>query len=410
MYKLLIAVLLFHSAVHADIKHPKPLQDLFAQALVHSPALQIAKATLAIKTSQKNQTQSYQDWDVRLKSELSYSAMLKKQFPRIANKLVGKYPLYQPDIDSLVQADDYAVKSAEFAWQEAKQKLFIDVATGYFNYLSLLAEIIFLEQERESLSATLEQLNQRLELGQQSLSSIATIQAELDGNQANLLEKLEKKWQQQIEIESLIGKQVLLLPMTIKILPMLSQTEASLEQAVQSHPLLQKIQMQIRELDKKIAYQKQKDGVKVDGFVSGVYNNSNGNFYDDMQGISAGITLALPLYIGGRAVANTAGSRAEKQQKQAVYQQQKLMLLSVAKTSHLIYNSSLARIKAISSSIVSYQQVIEAIETGILSGKQNSIDLLKAERLLNKANKTLKLARIKVWQKINQFYWSIGQI
>jgi outer membrane protein len=404
----IIIMLLFHSMVYAEIKHPQVLEGFFQIALQHSPSLQVEKAKLAALVSQKRQVESFQNWDVRLKSELSYSAMKDRQFSRTANALVGTYPLYKPDVDKLVEAESYAVKSAEFAWQATRQKLFYDIASNYFEYLALQKEIVFLEQEADSLKSILEQLNQRLELGQQNLSRIATTQGELDSNQESLLVTLEKKWQLQIEMETLAGKQVLFQSMKAPNLPLLIPENQALEQVVLNHPVLKSMQMQTREQEKKILYQKHKEGLRLDAFVSGVYNDSDSQFYDDMQGLKGGLKLEVPLYLGGRVDADIAKARANKQQIQASYRQEKLKLLAVAKTAHLIYNSSLGRIKAIQSSIHSYQQVIEAIETGILSGKQDSLEILKAERRLNNAIKELKITQIKVWQKSYQFYWSIG--
>ena len=406
---LLISLTSFANAKSTD--HPETLQKLFKMALENSPSLQISKANILDVQGQKEQTSSYQDWDVRFKSELSYSAMKNSQFPRTANQLIGRYPLYQPDIDYLVQADEFELKAMNFSFETERQQLFYDIAINYFQYYAQHAEILFLEQERISIQNILEQFNQRLQIGEQNISRVAEMQAELDVNQAELLAQLEKKWSLQIKIEKLVGKKVFIKPI-IKIENVLKINPSNiiLEKQVEQHPKLLKLKMEEHSASQKIAYQKHKEGVRLDAFVSAVYNDSDSNFYDDMQGVRAGLTLEIPLYIGDRTDANIMQFRAKKQAKQAKYQQQKLILLSSARTSHLLYNASLARIVAIKASIQSYQQVIKAIERSISSGKQDSIDLLKAERLLNKAKKELNLTKIKVWKNGYQFYWSIGKL
>jgi len=177
---------------------------------------------------------------------------------------------------------------------------------------------------------------------------------------------------------------------------------------VLEHPKLKSLAMQEQALTKKIAYQRQKEGLKLNGFVAATYNDSNKNFYDDMTAIKAGIKLDLPLYIGGRIDANVGKKQAKKQGLHAQFQQLKLVQLLKAKNSYLIYNSSFARIKAIQSSIESYQQVIEAIEGGIASGKQERVDLFNAKRLLNRAKKEKKRIKLKIWQNAYKFYSSIG--
>ena len=410
MIKLIPIVFIFLATqVSAqEIKHPIALQNLFTIAMENSPKLQVVKAKILEMESQQQHTQSYQDWEVRLKSELSYSMIENKHFPRTANQLTASYPLYQPDVDSLIESDNFFLEATKLNFEDAKQMLFSEIAESYFQYQIQRIEIKFLEQEQISVRNILEQLNLRLELGQQNLSKVSAEQAELGMIQAGLLAELEKKWQLQVEIETLVNKQVFIESFPVNLQPEILVINSSFEQAVLEHPKLKSLVMQEQALTKKIAYQRQKEGLKLNGFVAAIHNDSNKNFYDDMTAIKAGIKLELPLYIGDRIDANVGKEQAKKQGLHAQFQQLKLVQVLKAKNSYLIYNSSFARIKAIQSSIESYQQVIEAIESGIASGKQERVDLLNAKRLLNRAKKEKKRIKLKIWQNAYKFYSSIG--
>jgi len=176
-----------------EIKHPIVLQNLFTIAMENSPKLQVVKAKILEMESQQQHTQSYQDWEVRLKSELSYSMLENKHFPRTANQLTASYPLYQPDIDSLAESDSFSLEAAKLNFEDEKQTLFSEIAESYFQYQAQLIEIKFLEQEQVSVRNILEQLNIGLELGQGNLSKLSEKQAELGMIQTNLLAELEKK-------------------------------------------------------------------------------------------------------------------------------------------------------------------------------------------------------------------------
>jgi len=413
IYKLIVIFLLGLSLQVsaqnvAQLKHQLELQKIFNTALENSPSLQIAKAKLQAMQSQQLQTESLQGWDVHLKSELSYSAMKAAQFPRTANQLTGTYPLYQPDINHLATADNLALIAAKLQLENSRQQLFNDVAQIIFQYRIKQMKIEFLEQERRSLTDILQQEKRRLGLGQQELSKITELEANLATNQVNLLTILEKKWQLQISLSVIVGKSILLTNFKIKQPPKLNKE--NITNKVLAHPKLQQLVMLKKSASKKVNYQQDKEGLKIDAFISAVYNDSDGKFFDDMQGMRGGVKLEIPLYIGGRTDASTAQARAELNEINAKYKQQKLSLLASAKISHLIYNSNLARINALRSSIDHYQQMIAAVENGITSGSQDSLDLLKAERLLHKAQKEVKITQIKAWQNWYKYHWSVGTL
>lgn len=399
---------IFKQAVATELKqHPKELQKLFIAALENSPRLQIAKANLAYVGGQQQLTNSYKKVDVRLKSELSYAAMKNQQFPRTANQLVGTYPLYQPDINNLAEAESFALKAAKLQLESERQLLFFEISKDYFQYHQQLAQIKFLEQEHRLIKNLLTLFKQRLELGEKKFNLIATMQAELDANQTSLLFALEKKWALQIKLEELVGKKVLIQGLATPPLP----TKVNLQNMdVTQHPKLQRLMMLEKSATKKINYQQTKDSLKLDAFMAGVYNDSNGNFYDDMQGIRGGVKLEIPLYIGGRTSANIAKARANKNIANAKYQALKLKLIADSKTAHLTYNSSLAMIVTIKSSIIYYKQSIQAVEHSIISGSQDGLDLIKAERLLNKAKEEMNITRIKAWLNWYKFIWSTGRL
>ncbi|MDX1795246.1 MAG: TolC family protein [Hydrogenovibrio sp.] len=390
------------------------LQKLFERALAQNPGLALADAQTTAALNAQRQAQSYEKPEVHLTSELSYAWMQKKDFARTANQLVATYPLYEPDKADLNQAAGYRHGAAQSQFESQRQKLLLAVASRYFQYWAQKAQYDFLMKERDSISSIMSQQSKRFQVGYQDLNDITEVQARLDNNQADLLEAKQAMDVTQSNLEALVGGAVdlsrLSPPKTLPK-PIVLQGDGASDDWrawVENNPDIQALNQSELAADSQVTYEKNKDGVQLQAFGAYVYNDSDGNYYDDMQGAKGGIQLSVPLYLGGRTHASVAQARAKSSQVSAQKRQKLLRLQADAKNAFLQYQAGLARLEALKAALHSNLEAVKATENGLRTGTRNILDLLNAQRSLHKAQRDLPTTRAKIWQSWYQFYWALG--
>lgn len=390
------------------------LQKLFERALAQNPSLALAGAQASAAMNAQRQAQSYEKPEVHLASELSYAWMQKKDFSRTANQLVATYPLYEPDKTDLNQVAGYRHGAAQSQLESQRQKLLVSVANLYFQYWAQKAQYDFLMKEHDSIAAIMSQQSKRFQVGYQDLNDITEIQARLDSNQADLLEAKQAMDITQSNLEALVGDTVdlsrLSSPKTLPQPIVLPGVNGRHDWAswVAQNPDIQGLNQSELAADSQVTYEKNKDGVQLQAFGAYVYNDSHGNYYDDMQGVKGGIQLNVPLYLGGRTDASVAQARAKSSQVSARKRQKILSLQAEAKNAYLRYRAGLARLEALKAALHSNLEAVKATENGLSTGTRNILDLLNAQRSLHKAQRDLPTTQAKIWQSWYQFYWALG--
>ncbi len=392
-----------------------PLTNLILLAMEHNPILAVATAKVQSAKSNQQQAHSYEKPDVRLKSSLSYAMMKSNSFPRTANQLIGTYPLYQPDISAMNGVATHQLSASEMAYENQRQQLIKDISDAYFAYVAQVADKTFLAKEKESITDILRQLEQRLEVGYQDLNDVAEIQARLDNNLAESLQAEELIAVSEANLEALVGQGISFQKLIgIQGLPPLlavnNSKEGSWLKWVSHHPKVQQLKQLEQASNQQVMFEEHKEGIKLNAFGAVVYNNSNGNFYDDMQGVRGGLQLEVPLYIGGRTDASVAKARSKTRELQAQQRELKLQLKAKARANNLVYQSSLKRLVALNQVLDSSKQALRATENGLTTGTRNILDLLNAQRNVHKAERDIPVTEAKIWQNWVGFYWSIGRL
>lgn len=402
----------------------RQLNKVFELTLHNNPTLQMAQADVSMANNTVASSEAQQKPSVSFQSELSYAWMSKNQFPRTANQLLATYPLYKPDLNNLTEASEHQKQAKVWQLEVSKQLVLKQVAQRYFNYVQLLAKQRYLQKEADSIREIMQQLNQRFQVGYQDLNDVVEVQARLDTNQVERLEVLQALHQEQFALNAIVGKSDWGLPQDLnserlpKPLPVKpTQTTGNSPQNYQAwyflsenHPVLQVLKQTEQALQNQILYQKQKDGVQVSAFGALVYNDSEQNFYDDMQGARGGVQVTVPLYLGGRTSANTGKIRSELQKIVAQKQQQRLQLNAQAQNAWVGVSSGLQRLKALRAALDSNKQALQATEQGLKTGSRNIIDLLNAQRSVHKAERDIPLVVASIWQNWYEFYWAIGNL
>ncbi|MBN2606983.1 MAG: TolC family protein [Thiotrichales bacterium] len=395
------------------------LMQLYQTALSNNPNLAVFSAQAQGALSQQKQAASYEKLQVQLQSELSYAWMKKKDFGRTANQLKASYPLYQPDKTDLTQVATFQHDAAQWQLESQRQKLMLQLSELYYRYWSQQAQVDFLVKEQTSISSIMTQVRKRFQVGYQDLNDIAEIRARLDNNRADLLAAKQALAITESDLSALVGESVDLHRMKmpedlpndalLNSAPSSQKVDAKIQPDwLLQNPQVKALEQQIMAANRQVDYEKNKNGVQLDAFGAYVYNDSDGNYYDDMQGVKGGLELKYPLYLGGRTDAAVSKSRAQVSAAQAQKRQLMLQLEATIRNSLLSYQASVERLSALKAALSSNQEAVKATENGLRTGTRNILDLLNAQRSLHKAQRDVPLTKAKIWQSWFEFYGALG--
>jgi len=404
------------SAVANDLNlsQDKQLQKLFSLALENSPVIQISVEQQNAARDNKEVMASFLKPDVRFKSELSYSWMQKQSFARTGSQLQASYPLYQPDREDLYGLASYQHIEKKWQLEEVKQSLLLKVSNLYFNFWIQKSEQLFLQKEFESISEIMEQVKLRFTIGYQDLNDISDIQARLDRNRADFIKIEQRLHIIQIDFESLLGIYVdlseFLQPESFASIVKQDVAGEKMKEIIANHPAMRRYDQALLAINKKVDYEKNKDGIVVQAFGALVNNQSEGYFYDDAQGAKVGLTLNVPLYLGGQTNASIAKVRAESRQLTAQKRQKELLLIASFKSANENLKHNQKRLLALQAVLASNKQALTAAENGLTTGNRNILDLLDAQRSLHRAERDIQIVINNLWLNRYLYLWSIGKI
>ncbi len=392
----------------------RQLQTLFSLALENSPVIQISVEQQNAARDNKEVMASFLKPDIRFKSELSYSWMQKQSFARTGSQLQASYPLYQPDREDLYGLASYQHLEKKWQLDEVKQSLLLKVSNLYFNFWIQKSEQLFLQKEFESISEIMEQVKQRFTIGYQDLNDISDIQARLDRNRADLIKIEQRLHIIQIDFESLLGTHIdlseFLQPERFASVVELDVTSEKMKELILNHPAMRRYDQALLAINKKVDYEKNKDGIVIQAFGAVINNQSEGYFYDDAQGAKVGLTLNVPLYLGGQTNASIAKARAESRQLIAQKRQKELSLMASFKSSNENLKHNQQRLHALQAVLASNKQALTAAENGLTTGNRNILDLLDAQRSLHRAERDVQVVINNLWLNWYLYLWSIGEI
>lgn len=393
-----------------ELNQDLQLQKLFEIALLNNPTIQLAEAKQSSARSQHQQADALNKPQLMLQSELSYAWMQSNDFPRTANQLKASYPLYQPDKSDLQSIAQFQESAAQWQLETQRQLLLRQVAENYYQYWSQQAQVDYLIKEQQAIQDIMEQIQQRFQVGYQDLNDIAEIQARLDANQAERLLAVQRLQIIEANLAALLGHSIELSSLQPpQNLPNMKKSQARQDSEL-AHPQIQQLKQSEKAANKQVEFEKHKDGIQLEAFGAYVYNESDGNFYDDMQGVRGGLQLTLPLYVGGRTDANVSKARAESQQLKAQQREIELALQAQSKSSWLTYQAGLKRLEALKAVLYSSEQALKATENGLRTGTRNILDLLNAQRRLHLAQRDIPMTKAQIWQAWYKLQWAQGKL
>lgn len=396
------------------------LNGLFALALAHNPNIEMARSQIDINGYQLNVSQSDEGPTVQLTSELSYAWVKEKEFGRTANQLRASYPLYQPEKEARSDVSRQAVEVAKQTVKISQQDILLEIAMQYYEYWQQQAERDFLGKERQTYLDLLEQSKSRFQLGYQDLNDLTEIQAKIDSIKAQQIAIQQNMQKVYFKLTELVNssfdisgfKKPNALPNGLTHLPnnSLNKSDQAWSDLISHNPAIIEVDKQINLIGKQVNVEKLSDGPQVELFTSYIYNDSDGNFYDDMQGLKGGVQIKVPIYLSGKTDAKVAKTRATMQQLKIKKAIQINKITRIAQQAQVSYDLGLQQLSLLNKAIESNKEAIKAIESGMSTGNRNMMDLLKAYNDLHKSEKTIPILKAKLWQYWWQLQWVTGRL
>ncbi|MBN2866848.1 MAG: TolC family protein [Thiotrichales bacterium] len=387
------------------------VSNLVEKALASHPDSALWQAqTLEAKAQQAGAESQIQP-KLQLQSELSYAWMQKKDFGRTANQLLATYPLYAPQLEENLTSSDWKSQAQMANTLAEQQTLTLKVIKALLNVRILAAQRVYLQQEKQAIRASLAQVQQRFQVGYQDLNDVVEMQAQADNNQALLLEAQQQQLQVLADLQAWIGE-----PLTLEQVPKLEETlyfakdltEASWPDLIESHPQIKALGFTWQAKQAEVAFAQSQDGPQLQAFGAYVYNDSQQNFYDDMQGLRGGLQLTIPLYLGGKTQAKLDETRAQSQVLLARQQAQMLLLKTTAQKAQLGIQSAQQRLVALKNAILSNQQAVKAAEEGLKTGARNVLEVLQAQSRLYAAQKATATLKAQMQMDQMTLFWALG--
>lgn len=400
------------------------LKHLFALALAHNPNIELAQSEVDINGHQLMASQSEEGLSVRFISELSYAWVEENDFGRTASQLRASYPLYQPEKKARSQVSQQAVEIAKQDVKISQQDILLEIAMSYYEYWQQQAEWEFLGKEQQTYQDLLKQTKSRFQLGYQGLNDLTEIQAKIDSLQAQQIAVQQKMQNLYFSLTELINSPFDMSDFTrVGVLPKgltsltnlasqpninLNENDQAWSDLIHHNPAIMAIDKQTRLISKQIEVDRLSDGPQIELFTAYIHNDSNGYFYDDMQGLQGGVQINVPIYLSGKTDAKVAKTRASMQQSEIRKTIMIRKVTRIAQQSQASYELGLQQLVLLNKAVESNKEAITAIENGMSTGNRNMIDLLNAYSDLHKAEKTIPILNAQLWQHWWQFQWATG--
>jgi outer membrane protein len=350
---------------------------------------------------------------VALRSELSYRVMDKADFGRTANRLELTQALYRPDLKARERLAQAQTEESQAVLARKQLAVRQQLANAVLDRFEVRVRKGYLIRAGALLADMEQQLAQRQSLGQQRHSDWAGLQARLAENQVQLAENQQAEADVIARLSSLLSglsaQQRLTLrhatldwQTSLKIISSqvpsdwsVSASDPDWSQWVQAHPDMTTLRWQTDQTKAQGNLARSLSAPKVEAFGGWVYNESDGYFYDDMQGGLGGIRVEWPFYRHGEQDARLASARSEQQALNRLRHQRRSELMAQADRAWHNLRSQQAVVKASNTLLKARKDRVQALSQDLETEQGSILALLTAQIDEAAAHRDRQLAQAK---------------
>ena len=301
--------------------------------------------------------------------------------------------------NSLGIADKQALQ-ASGQYDFAKQNLIVRVAEGYFNVLSAIDNLEFVQAEKRAIERQLEQTKQRYAVGLTAITDVHEAQAQFDNSVAQEIIANNAVETAREQLREITGKYHAKLDM------LNTKTFSTVRPSTPATDLVKiakdkNLNLQVSKITVDIAKEQielAKAGHYPKLTLNASYGDSltdselNGVSFDDQprsDSSSIGLNFSVPLYSGGATVAATDQARAFYVAASQDFETDYRAVTRSVITSYNQVVSDIATFKALEQAVISAQSALKATEAGFEVGTRTIVDVLISTQNLYNAKRNL---------------------
>ncbi|WP_440054046.1 outer membrane channel protein TolC [Pseudoalteromonas sp. T1lg65] len=285
---------------------------------------------------------------------------------------------------------------ADTQYQKEQQSLIVRIAEGYFNVLSALDNLEFVQAEKRAIERQLEQTKQRYEVGLTAITDVHEARAQFDRAVANEIGAKNNVETARETLRTITGKYHDKLDKldtdTFSTVTPNKQSADFITVAKESNLDLQvaKSAVDIAKDQIELAQAGHYPTLELSASYSDSLEDGPGTQLKPRgDGTSVGLTLNVPIYSGGQTTAATSQARANYV---ATSEDLEAAMRNVTRSVITSYNqvmSDVATYKALEQAVVSAESALQATEAGFEVGTRTIVDVLVSTQNLYNAKRNL---------------------
>jgi len=274
------------------------------------------------------------------------------------------------------------------------------VTQAYFDVLLAQDSIALINAQKSAISRQLEQAKANFEVGTSTITDVNEAQARFDLTIAEEIAAINQLEIKKRALQAIIGKMPQSLATVREDLsPQLPQPndmqawvdlaeQNSLALAIQQH----NFQIATREVERTRAGHLP----TLDAIARYSDNRNNGSasgFASDLEDLTVGLQLAIPIYQGGAVSSRVREAAANLQKAQEDMEVVRRQAELDTRQAYLDVSSGVAQVKAYEQALVSNQSQLDSTTLGYEVGVRTSVDVLNAQQQFYTAKRDLLQAR-----------------
>ncbi len=310
-----------------------------------------------------------------------------------------RQPLYQRESWLQLEQADSRVAQADATLLAAQQDLLLRVATRYFLVLGGQDNLAFVEADKEAIARTLEQAQQRFDVGLAAITDSLEAQARYDIAVSDTINADRLLDDTREALRELTGE----LPVAPEVLkteiPLLApepaDQDAWVSAAVEQNPLVLAARAATAVAKQQIQVQNSGHYPSVDLVADYSYRDTSfGGFTPLQRNDSAiGVQLNLPLYQGGLVSSQTRQSRYQYNEAREQQEKQRRATERQTRDNYRGVISGISKVEALQHAVLSNEKAVEAAQAGFEVGTRAVVDVLDAQRELLRARRDYARSR-----------------
>lgn len=324
----------------------------------------------------------------------------RERFDSLTYGLNVVQPLFRRDSFVQYEQSKLIVSQADRQLMLDKQNLMLRVAQAYFDVLMAQDNIELIEAQKSAINRQLEQAKANFEVGTSTITDVNEAQARYDLTLAQEIAAINQLEIKKRSVQAIVGDMPEELATVREDLvpetPQPADMQAWVEIAEQNNLALAIQQYNYQIASREVERARAGHMPTLDAVASYRESRNNGSasgFASDLDDLTVGLQLEIPIYQGGAVSSRTREAAANLQKAQFDLEAVKREAELNTRQAFLDVSSGVVQVKALEQALVSSQSQLDSTNLGYEVGVRTSVDVLNAQQQYYTAKRDLLQAR-----------------